>query len=75
MKYFIMAWDNDSSSERYYNFYFVADKKGRLILFDSVKEAESFGHKACKYFNIASWYSYMVGDKILDINRLIIKEK
>jgi hypothetical protein len=72
-KYFIMGWDDDSEQRKYHDFYFVADKNGNLLLFDTVKEAESFGHKSCKHFNICGWNNYMVGDEKVNINRLVLK--
>jgi len=54
MKYFIMAWDDDSEAKKYHDFYFVADNDENLILFDSIEEAESFGRKTCNYFRIDS---------------------
>jgi hypothetical protein len=73
MKYFIMAWDDDSETKRYYEFYFLADKDENLLLFESEKEAECFGRKTCKYFNICSWHNYMVGNCSVNIKRLVLK--
>lgn len=73
MKYFIMAWDDDSESKKYHNFYFVADKDGKLLLFNSSGNAESFGRKECKYFNVCSWHNYMVGDNNMCFNKLMMK--
>jgi hypothetical protein len=72
-KYFIMGWDDDSEEKKYHDFYFVADKNGNLLLFDTVGDAESFGHKSCRYFNICGWNNYMVGDEEVSINRLVLK--
>ena len=73
MKYFIMAWDDDSEPKRYHGFYFVADEDGKLKLFGSAEDAESFGHKECKYFNVCSWHNYMVGDSSMCFKKLIMK--
>lgn len=68
-----MAWDDDSESKRYYDFYFVADKDGKLLLFNSIEDAENFGHKECKYFNVGSWHDYMVGDNNMHFRKLTMK--
>lgn len=72
MKYFIMAWDDDAEPKKYHDFYFLADKRKNLILFNSVEEAEELGRKTCKYFRIDSWHNYMCGENIIDINKLIL---
>jgi len=72
MKYFIMAWDDDSEPIKYHDFYFVANKENHIMLFSSLKDAESFGRSACKYFKIGSWHNYMVGNNSLNIKKLIL---
>jgi len=74
MKYFIMAWDDDSEAKKYYDFYFVADKDENLILFDLIEEAELFGRKTCNYFRIDSWHNYMNGNSSIDIKKLKLNE-
>ena len=73
MKYFIMAWDDDSEAKKYHDFYFVADNDENLILFDSIEEAESFGRKTCNYFRIDSWHNYMCGNNNVNITKLKLK--
>ena len=68
-----MAWDDDSELKRYNDFYFVADKEGNLILFNSIKTAEAFGRKVCEYFRIDSWHNYMTGDSSVNVSKLKLK--
>lgn len=68
-----MAWDDDS--KRYSDFYFVGDKNGNLLLFDTITDAQLFGSRSCKYFKIMNWHNYMVGNKIVVIKKLVLIEK